>query len=206
VPFLLLLLLLPPLLLLLLLLLSQSELRQFFDSIMTNTGASCGPGSSILSCKISSDKVRSFFSLGGDVCVAEGKGGARGLDGRHWPFFSHTALHHVYLYTVRFPMRAGFGGLSTWWQQEIGSGHSTWTLTVHVRRPMCVRCKELVCPCTPVLGISVKANDHPPPITSHIFVNLSSILSCKISSDKVSERRVWGQRGGGFGVSHKVWG
>jgi hypothetical protein len=33
---------------------------------------------------------------------------------------------------------------------------------------MCVRCKELVCPCTPVLGISVKANDHPPPITSHI--------------------------------------
>ena len=72
-PFLLLLLLLlpPPLLLLL----SQSELRQFFDSIMTNTGSSCGPGSSILSCKISSDKVRSFFSLGADVCVAEGRGG-----------------------------------------------------------------------------------------------------------------------------------
>ena len=69
----------------------------------------------------------------------------------------------------RFPMRAGFGGLSTWWQQEIGSGHSTWALTVHVRHPMCVRCKELVCPCTPVLGISVKANDHPPPITSHIM-------------------------------------
>jgi hypothetical protein len=46
--------------------------------------------------------------------------------------------------------------------------HSTWALTVHVRHPMCVRCKELVCPCTPVLGISVKANDHPPPITSHI--------------------------------------
>jgi hypothetical protein len=60
------------------------------------------------------------------------------------------------------------GGLSTWWQQEIGSGHSTWALTVHVRHRMCVRCKELVCPCTPVLGISVKANDHPPPITSHI--------------------------------------
>jgi hypothetical protein len=74
---------------------------------------------------------------------------------------------HFSRYTVRFPMRAGFGGLSTWWQQEIGSGHSTWALTVHVRHPMCVRCKELVCPCTPVLGISVKANDHPPPITSH---------------------------------------
>jgi hypothetical protein len=27
---------------------------------------------------------------------------------------------------VRFPMRAGFGGLSTWWQQDDGSGHSTW--------------------------------------------------------------------------------
>jgi hypothetical protein len=63
------------------------------------------------------------------------------------------------------------GGLSTWWQQEIGSGHSTWALTVHVRHPMCVRCKELVCPCTPVLGISVKANDHPPPITSHINIH-----------------------------------
>jgi hypothetical protein len=23
-----------------------------------------------------------------------------------------------------------------------GSGHSTWALTVHVRHPMCVRCKE----------------------------------------------------------------
>jgi hypothetical protein len=69
-------------------------------------------------------------------------------------------------------MRAGFGGLSTWWQQEIGSGHSTWALTVHVRHPMCVRCKELVCPCTPVLGISVKANDHPPPITSHTYIHI----------------------------------
>jgi hypothetical protein len=76
---------------------------------------------------------------------------------------------HFSRYTVRFPMRAGFGGLSTWWQQEIGSGHSTWALTVHVRHPMCVRCKEFVCPCTPVLWISVKANDHPPPITSHKY-------------------------------------
>ena len=31
---------------------------------------------------------------------------------------------------------------------------------------MFVRCKELVCPCIPVLGIIVKANDHPPPITT----------------------------------------
>jgi hypothetical protein len=30
----------------------------------------------------------------------------------------------------------------SWWQQGIGSGHSTWALTVHVRHPMCVRCKE----------------------------------------------------------------
>jgi hypothetical protein len=52
--------------------------------------------------------------------------------------------------------------------QAAQAKHSTWALTVHVRHPMCVRCKELVCPCTPVLGISVKANDHPPPITSHI--------------------------------------
>jgi hypothetical protein len=52
---------LPPLLLLLLLLLllslCQSELRAFFDGIMNSTGASCGPGSSIVTCKISSDKV-----------------------------------------------------------------------------------------------------------------------------------------------------
>ena len=71
--------------------------------------------------------------------------------------------------TVRFPMRVGFEGLSTWWQQEIGAGHSIWALTVHVRHPMCVQCKELVCPCTPVLGVSVKANDHPPPITTHTY-------------------------------------
>jgi hypothetical protein len=32
--------------------------------------------------------------------------------------------------------------LSSWWQQGIGSGHSTWAFTVHVRHPMCVRCKE----------------------------------------------------------------
>jgi hypothetical protein len=37
---------------------------------------------------------------------------------------------------------AGFEGLSSWWQQGIGSGHSTWAFTVHVRHPMCVRCKE----------------------------------------------------------------
>jgi hypothetical protein len=86
------------------------------------------------------------------------------------------AAIHISRYTVRFPMRAGFGGLPTWWQQEIGSGHSTWALTVHVRHPMCVRCKELVCPCTPVLEISVKANDHLPPITSHTYT--IHTLSC----------------------------
>jgi hypothetical protein len=46
---------------------------------------------------------------------------------------------------------------------QIASGHSTSALTVHVRHLRCVRCKELVCPYTPVLGVSVKANDHPPP-------------------------------------------
>jgi hypothetical protein len=51
---------------------------------------------------------------------------------------------HMYFsrYTVRFLMRAGFEGLSSLWQQGIGSGHSTWAFTVHVRHPMCVRCKE----------------------------------------------------------------
>jgi hypothetical protein len=53
-----------------------------------------------------------------------------------------SASLHFSRYTVRFLMRAGFGGLSSWWQQGIGSGHSTWALTVHVRHPMCVRCKE----------------------------------------------------------------
>ena len=53
-----------------------------------------------------------------------------------------SALLHFSRYTVRFLMRAGFEGLSSWWQQGIGSGHSTWALTVHVRHPMCVRCKE----------------------------------------------------------------
>ncbi len=84
---------------------------------------------------------------------------------------------HFSRYTVRFPMRAGCGGLSTWWQQEIGSGHSTWALTVHVRHPMCVRCKELVCPCTPVLGISMKANDHPPLITTTYTYEKAALLS-----------------------------
>jgi hypothetical protein len=45
-------------------------------------------------------------------------------------------------YAVRFLMWAGFEGLPFWWQQEIGSGHSTWALTVHARHSMCVRCKE----------------------------------------------------------------
>ena len=90
---------------------------------------------------------------------------------RGWTCSSRSACSQK-AQSVRFPMRAGFGGLSTWWQQEIGSGHSTWALTVHVRHPMCVRCKELVCPCTPVLGISVKANDHPPPITSHTYIQV----------------------------------
>jgi hypothetical protein len=49
---------------------------------------------------------------------------------------------HFSRYTVRFLMRAGFKGLFSWWQQGIGSGHSTWAFTVHVRHPMCVRCKE----------------------------------------------------------------
>jgi hypothetical protein len=49
---------------------------------------------------------------------------------------------HFSRYTVRFLMRAGFGGLSSWWQQGIRSGHSIWALTVHVRHPMCVWCKE----------------------------------------------------------------
>jgi hypothetical protein len=53
-----------------------------------------------------------------------------------------SASLHFSRYTVRFLMRAGFGGLSSWWQQGIGSGHSTWALTDHVRHPMCVRCKE----------------------------------------------------------------
>jgi hypothetical protein len=35
----------------------QSDLRTFFDGIMNSTGASCGPGSSIVTCKISNDKV-----------------------------------------------------------------------------------------------------------------------------------------------------
>jgi hypothetical protein len=58
-------------------------------------------------------------------------------------------------------MRAGCGGLSTWWQQEFGLGHSTWALTVHVRYPMCVLREELVCPYTLMLGMSMKANDPP---------------------------------------------
>jgi hypothetical protein len=53
-----------------------------------------------------------------------------------------SASLHFSRYTVRFLMRAGFEGLSSWWQQGIGSGHSTWAFTVHVRHPMCVRCKE----------------------------------------------------------------
>jgi hypothetical protein len=36
----------------------QADLRTFFDGIMSSTGASCGPGSSIVTCKISNDKVR----------------------------------------------------------------------------------------------------------------------------------------------------
>jgi hypothetical protein len=32
-------------------------------------------------------------------------------------------------------MRAGIEGLSSWWQQETGSGHSAWALTFHVRHP-----------------------------------------------------------------------
>jgi hypothetical protein len=41
---------------------------------------------------------------------------------------------------------------------------------------MCVRFKELVCPCTPVLRISVKANDHPRPITSHTYIYAAAML------------------------------
>jgi hypothetical protein len=40
---------------------------------------------------------------------------------------------------------------------------------------MCVRCKELVCPCTRVLGISVRANEHPPPITSHTYYSSNAV-------------------------------
>ena len=36
-----------------------------------------------------------------------------------------NASLHFSRYTVRFLMWAGFGGLSSWWPQGIGSGHST---------------------------------------------------------------------------------
>jgi hypothetical protein len=39
-----------------------------------------------------------------------------------------AALLHFSRYTVRFLIQAGFEGLSSWWQQGIGSGHSTWGL------------------------------------------------------------------------------
>jgi hypothetical protein len=41
---------------------------------------------------------------------------------------------------------------------------------------MCVPWETLVCPCTPVLGISMKANDHPPPITSHTYIRSRVML------------------------------
>jgi hypothetical protein len=53
-----------------------------------------------------------------------------------------TASLHFSRYTVPLLMPAGFEGLSSWWQQGIGLGHSTWAFTVHVRHPMCVRCKK----------------------------------------------------------------
>jgi hypothetical protein len=42
---------------------------------------------------------------------------------------THSILLHFSRYTVRFLMRAGFEGLSSWWQQGIGSGHSTWAFS-----------------------------------------------------------------------------
>lgn len=41
----------------------QEELRAFFEDVMNSTAATCAPGSSIASCKISSDKTYAFLEM-----------------------------------------------------------------------------------------------------------------------------------------------
>ena len=70
---------------------------------------------------------------------------------------------------------------------------------------MCVRCKELVCPCTPVLGISVKANDDPPPITSHTYIwhdTLSEHRDTGKKCDTPSKHRDTGNKKRGMHSQH----